>query len=120
MTQRKGGMIEVQVAGVTMDAKGSFKYNLGRPMREAILGSTAVQGYKETPQVPFIEGEVTDRGTLDLAALVDSQGVTVTLRLANGKIVVLSDAWYAGDGVGNTDEGNIAFRFEGMRAEEIL
>ncbi len=117
--QRRGGLIQFNVNGVLHDAKGSFTYNLGRPVREAILGADAVHGYMEKPQVAFIEGEVTDRGGLDLNALVTLKDATVTLELANGKVIALRDAWYAGEGTGNTDEGNIAVRFEGISAEEI-
>lgn len=119
MSQRKGGIIQVQVNGEVYDAKGSWSYNLGRPMREAIVGSDVVHGYKETPQVAFIEGEITDRGTLNLATLVGLTDVTVTLSLANGKVIVLRSAWFAGEGTGNSEEGNIAVRFEGAGAEEV-
>lgn len=119
MSQRRGGLIQFNVNGVLQDAKGSFTYNLGRPMREAIVGADAVHGYVERPQVAFIEGEITDRGTLDLAALVGTTLATVTLELANGKVVALRDAWFAGEGTGNTEEGNVAVRFEGASAEEI-
>lgn len=120
MSQRKGGIIQIQVGGVLQDAKGSFSYNLGKPKRDAIVGSDTVHGYMEKPQVPFIEGEITDRGNLDLAALVTTQDATVTLELANGKVIVLRDAWYAAEGTGNTDEGNVQLRFEAKSAEEIL
>lgn len=117
--QRRGGIIQVQVDGVIQDAKGNFTYNLGQPKREAIVGSDRVHGYKEMPQVPFIEGEITDRSTLDLAALANTTNATVTLQLANGKVISLRSAWYAGDGTGNSEEGNIAVRFEGLSAQEI-
>lgn len=119
MSQRKGGLIELQVAGVKHDAKGSFSYNLGRPVREAIVGADSVHGFKEAPQVAFIEGEVTDRGTLDLAQLLNTTDATVTLTLANGKVIVLRDAWFAGEGTASTEEGAIPVRFEGASAEEI-
>lgn len=119
MGQRKGGTIQLQVNGVLHDAKGSFTYNLGRAKKEAIVGADSVHGYKETPQVAFIEGEITDRGALDLATLVTIEDATVTLSLANGKIIVLRDAWFAAEGTGNTDEGNIGVRFEAKSGEEI-
>jgi hypothetical protein len=119
VSQRKGGIIQLQVNGELYDAKGSFTYNLGRPVREAIVGADTVHGYKETPQVAFVEGEITDRGTLDLEKVVTMAGATVTLELANGKVIVLRDAWFAGEGTGNTDEGNVAVRFEGRSGEEI-
>jgi hypothetical protein len=117
--QRVGGICHLQINGEVSQTKGNFTYNLGGPLREAIVGSDGVHGFKETPQVAFIEGEITDRGTVDLAALVRIVGATVTLDLNNGKMVVLNEAWYAGEGTGNSEEANIAVRFEGKDAEEI-
>jgi hypothetical protein len=117
--QRRAGLIQLHINGETQDAKGSFSYNLGKPKREAIVGADGVHGFKETPQVAFIEGAITDRGNLDLAALATLTGATVTLSLANDKVVVLRDAWHAGDGTVSTEEAEIAVRFEGANAEEV-
>lgn len=116
---RVAGIIFVKVDGQQYDAKGAFTYNIGSPQREAVVGSDAVHGFTETPQVPFIEGEFTDRATLDLVALTTIENATVTLELGNGKVVVLRSAWYAGDGNVVTDQANITVRFEGLQAEEI-
>ncbi|QBR31889.1 MULTISPECIES: phage tail tube protein [Pseudomonas] len=116
---RIGGTIALKVNGDIYFAKGSFTYNLGKPKREGVVGADVVHGYKETPQVPFIEGEITDRNELSLEDLVTLDEATITLELANGKVIALSDAWYAGEGTGNTEEGNIACRFEGMSCEEV-
>lgn len=118
MSQRIGGIIQLQANGVVLDAKGNFTYNLGLPLREAVVGHE-VHGYKETAQVPFIEGELTDRGNLDRRALLTLDDATIHLKLANGKMVVLNKAWFAGDGTGNTEESNMAVRFEGKSAKEI-
>ena len=121
MAQRRvGGIIQVQIQGEIFDAKGSFTYNLGRPMREAVVGADTVHGYKEMPQVAFIEGVITDRQTLDLDSLVRARDVTVTLQLANGKVIALRDAWFASEGSATTEEGEIAVRFEGKDAEEVV
>ena len=117
--QRVGGIIQFQIDGEVQQAKGSFTYGLGIPKREAVVGSDVVHGYKETPVVAFIEGEITDSQTTNLRSLASITGATVTLDLANGKMVVLRSAWYAGDAIGNTDEGNIDVRFEGSGAEEV-
>lgn len=116
---RRAGRIFFKVDGVQHDAKGNFTYNLGKGKREGIPGADRVHGYKETVQVPFIEGEITDSFDLDLEELLLLDGVTVTLELANGKNILLRDAWYAGDGNGQTEEANIQVRFEGLEAEEI-
>lgn len=117
--QRKAGIIQVQVDGAQEDAAGEFTYNLGQPKREAVIGADGVHGFMEKPQVAFIDGEITDRGNLDLKKLVTTENATVTLALANGKTIVLRNSWYAGDGTGNTGAGNIGVRFEGASAEEI-
>ncbi len=116
---RRGGVIFLKINGDIQDAKGSFTYNHGKPKREAIVGADRVHGYKETAQAPFIEGEITDSATLDVEALKDVDGATITLELANGKVFLLRDAWYANEGNVQTEEGNITVRFEGMSGEEI-
>ncbi|SFW54206.1 Phage tail tube protein [Pseudomonas sp. NFACC09-4] len=116
---RIGGTIALKVNGDIYFAKGNFTYNIGKPKREGVVGADVVHGYKETPQIPFVEGEITDRNELSLEDLVTLDDATITLELANGKVITLSEAWYAGEGTGNTEEGNIACRFEGMSAEEV-
>jgi hypothetical protein len=116
--QRRGGIIAVQINGEVVEAKGSWTYALGRPVREAILGADAPHGFKETPSIGFIEGGISDRADLDVAALSTATGVTVTLTLANNKVIRLRDAYAAGDWNVTTEEGEIAARFEG-KAQEI-
>lgn len=116
---RVGGIIFVKVNGAQVSAKGEFEYNLGVPKREGIVGSDGVHGYKEEPQIPMISGAITDNPTLDVKALMLTVDATVTIDLANGKIVVLESAWYAEDGNIKTGEGEIPVKFEGLSAEEI-
>lgn len=117
--QRRAGICYIKVDGQIHDAKGNFTYNLGKPKRDAIVGADAVHGFKEVPQIAFIEGEITDRAGLSLEALLAVEDATVTLELANGKVISLRNAWFAGEGTGNTEEANIAVRWEGLSAEEI-
>lgn len=119
MAGRVGGICYLKIDGVQYDVKGSFTYNLGVNKRESIVGHDGVHGFKELPQVAFIEGEITDRRDLNLAKLLNASDATVTLELANGKTIVLSNAWCVAEGTGNTEEGNITIRFEGTKAEEI-
>ena len=72
-----GGLIFLKVDGELLKAKGSFSYNLGIPKREAVLDAGgAIAGYKETPQVPFIEGSISDYKEFDLARLLKMEEVT--------------------------------------------
>jgi hypothetical protein len=119
MADRRGGIIELKVGAELYECKGNFSWNLGQPKNEAITGSSGVTGYKSTPQVAYIEGMVTDRGALSVQTLVQITDATVHLKLATGKVIVLSGAWYAADGKGTTDEGEIELRFESAVGEEI-
>lgn len=117
--QRRGGTIQLQVGGEVQDAKGNFSYQLGTPKRDAIVGADTVHGYTEKPQVCYIEGAITDRGNLDVKALFTGTDLTVTIKLANGKMVSLTDGWFAGDGKGSTEEGELEVRWEGKQCEEV-
>lgn len=119
MAERIGGIIRVKVDGQQFFAKGSWTYRINPEKREMIVGSDRVHGYKALPQVPFVEGVITDRGDLDLLALQGVEDVTVLLELANGKGVVLRSAVYVSEGEVTTEEGEIPARFEGISGEEI-
>lgn len=117
---RRGGAISLDINGTPQEAKGNFSYNLGGPKRDEIIGADGPHGFKESYQVAYIEGEITDRGDLNVAALINMVDVTVTLSLGNGKGIVLREAWYAADGTVQTDEGNIQVKFcSKYPAEEI-
>jgi hypothetical protein len=115
---RVGGIIELKVDGQQQSAKGAFTYNLGNAKRDAVIGSDGVHGFKEGPQVAFIEGAITDNAALSLDKLTKIEDATIMLRLANDKLIVLRNAWFAGEGTGNTEEGEISVRFEGLSGEE--
>lgn len=112
---RRAGRIYVKVDGQQYDAKGDFTYNLGADKRDAIVGADGIHGYKETPQIPFIEGAFTDAPDLDLQKLAEGDNLTVTLELVNGKTIVLSNAWFAGEAGVTTGEGEISVRFESRK-----
>lgn len=118
-SQRVAGLIQLQVNGEVLRAKGEFTWNLGKPMRESVVGSDGIHGYKETPQVPFIEGAITDLQDLSVATLVTTTNATVNLRLGNNKAIALNNAFYAGEGTGNTGESEIPVRWEGSDAQEV-
>lgn len=119
---RRAGLVSVKIDGTIYDVKGEVTYSLGKETREAIIGHDKVHGYKAMPSVPFMEFELTDSDELSLDTLADYTNVTVTCELANGKVIALRNAWCTNpDGLGGTtEEGVIAIRFEGEKAEEIL
>jgi len=117
--RRVGGLISFQISGEAFQAKGSFSYNIGVPKKEAVIGSDGVHGFKEMPQVAYIEGAITDTDELDLQALRETRDATCTLQLANGKVIVVEECHEASDGEGTTEEGELQIRMEGVRGREI-
>jgi len=116
---RVGGIIFVRANGVQYRAKGSWSYNLGQPMREEVVGSDSVHGFKETPQAPYISGAITDSSDLNMTELLNICDATVQLELSNGKIVVLEQAFFSGEGSASTEEGEIEAKFIGISAQEV-
>jgi hypothetical protein len=117
---RVGGIIELKADGELYSAKGSFTYNLGKPKRESVIGADGVHGYKEMPQEAYVEGAITDRSDLSLSTLLLLKEATVTLRLANGKVIVYREAFYSGDGNVTTEEGEVEFKISSPHeADEV-
>ena len=119
MGKRVGGIIFIKVDGQQYQAKGAFDYDLGIAKKEGVVGMDKVHGYKETPQVPYIEGTITDDSEMSFEALAKTSDATITLELANDKVIVLRNGWWASNSKGNSEEGEIEARFEGLSAEEI-
>ena len=116
---RIGGKIFVKADGQQFRVKGNWPYNLGKDKKEKIVGMDGVHGTKVTPQIPFIEGTITDTSKLSVEKLLEIEDATIILELANGKIISLTGADQAGEGNVTTEEGEIDVRFEGDNAEEI-
>lgn len=119
MSNRRGGIIHVQVNGESYDVAGNWQYEDDSEERTGLVGADGVHGYKALPHIPAIYGTIRDRGGLDLKKLKAIDGATITLALPTGKIAVLQDAWFAGPGTGGTEEGDIAARFEGKRMDYV-
>jgi len=121
MAERRAGITFFKVDGAQFPIKGEATYGLGRNTRESIVGQDGFHGYMETPTAPFIELTITDGAEIDLDNLSRINNSTVQLELANGKLIVLREAFCTNpDGLGgSTSEGEINLRFEGRAAEEI-
>ena len=115
---RVSGVVYFKIDGVQYAAKGNFEYSLGGWKREAVEGADGIHGYAETPIVSHIEGDLTDTSDLDMKKLDEFDGVTVTLELANGKTVLLRNAWNASERTVNASEAMTKVRFESAEEGE--
>jgi len=112
--------LALKIDGKTFDAVGNFTWNLGKPLRAPLIGATGVDGYSEAPQAAFIEGEIRDGSGVSIEDLVGATGITVSLEFSNGKTLVLSNAWYEGEGTGNSQEGNFPARFVSQQEGQFV
>lgn len=119
MNRRVGGVIFFKVNGELFQAKGEFTYNINPFKRETVLGQDVPHGFSEIPQVQFIEGTITDSDELDLEGFQKIRDATITLELANEKVIQLREAFYAADGDVTTSQGEIQVRFEGITGREV-
>ncbi len=119
MGNRVAGRLFFSINGQQHSVKAGVTYNLGRPKRESMSDASHKHFYKESAQVPHISGDLIDNGSVDIATFLELDGVTITAELANGKTIVLRNAWQSAEGDVGTEESNVSFKFEGESAEEI-
>jgi hypothetical protein len=116
---RIAGFMEITQNGTKLRAAGAFSYDLGLPKREGIVGPDAHHGYSEKPKIPYIEGMIIVDPNLSITDICSTTGASIVLTLATGKQIMLGDAYYSGDGTGDTEGGTLQVRFDGMRANEV-
>ncbi len=119
MSKRIAGKFELKSNGFELSCKGDFSCNLGADKREGMVDSRKVIGYSAKPQVPFIEGSISDFDDFSVTDFLNTTGATITIKAGNGKTFMLEDAWYAGEGDISLEKGEVQCRFEGMDAEEM-
>jgi len=116
---RIGGILFVKKDGVSFKVKGSWTLKPGTNKKQMVVGADGVHGHNEMPQAPEISGLITDEKSLDVEALYNTVGATITAELANGKMFVLEDAIFSGDGESTTEEGEITAEFQGTNGRYI-
>jgi hypothetical protein len=117
---RIAGAVEFAYNGNVVKVIGNMQTNLGRPIREVLVGPDSVHGYKEMPQAPFIEGEARVVSGFKVKDFVDATNVTATLQLANGSLYQITDGWFEGEGTFGSEDANLPFKFCGLNAEELV
>jgi hypothetical protein len=115
---RRAGIAYLKIDGVQQELTGSWTYRPKFKKKTAVKGDD-VHGFKEEIMEPYLEGSFQNSQKLDLNKLVNIEDATITLVEPVGKTFILRNAWYAGEGTGDTEEGKVAVRFEGLDGEEI-
>lgn len=118
--QRIAGICFFKINGVQYSARGSWVYMPFTSKKEGIAGQDGIHGFKEMPQVPYVEGEISDMPGISIQDLQTLVGVPATLELANGKLILLHDGWCTGDDAVSTEDGKVKIKIEGMDLIEEL
>lgn len=113
------GTLVFKIDGTQYSIAGDFTLNPGVARKEEVIGPDGSIAFKITYQAATIEGEVRDRGDLDVKELLGLEDVTITAELGNGKAWVLANATQTAEGNLNIAEGSVQVRFAAERAEEL-
>ena len=118
--RRIAGRFTISCDGIGRYADGVFDYGGGFEKREEIMHSYGIVGYKSAPVAPFINGTLIDDGTFSLSDIAKMENSTITLDLANGKQIVLRNAFCTNDeGLKVNTDAKITVKFIGQSLEEV-
>lgn len=118
-TRRLGGGADLTIDGLLFSVVDEPQFRLSSVTREAMKSMTSgFDGYKETPETPYIEANLRDLPGINIADFEGMTNVTVELRRNNGKVVI-------GQGVTcmtavevNVTDAKFKVRFEGDNITE--
>lgn len=121
MARPIGGTVFIDAGGERLEVRGNVTSNIGQNVtRESVAGLDRVHGFTQRPVVPFIQCDLTEKPSFSLSAINKLDDTTVQAQLADGRSLVLRNAWHAGDPERNSEEGSLtSVRFEGLQGEEI-
>ena len=115
MAKSIAGTCYVKVDGEQLSLNGSLACSMNTVTREAVMGSTGVAGYSETPVAPTVSGTFNVTEEFPIERLMESTAMTVTAELANGMVFTLSDAFVSGEASFSPNDGTVSLTFTGVR-----
>jgi hypothetical protein len=117
-TNRLAGVAYLSVNGQSYMLAGEITYSVSRVKRTTLSGPSGVQGYSEEPIAGSISATLRDSGGLTVADFNAMTNVTVTVELANGKVVIGRNMWTTDPQEVKSGEATFDVKFEGMSVEE--
>lgn len=117
--QKRGGVVYIKKNGVQQDVIGAVKVQPDFFKKTALKGEARTLGHTAEFMTPYVEGEISVDENFDVQALLDGEAESITVEFYSGKVFVLRDAVYAGDGTYESKEGKIPVRWEGQTGEFI-
>lgn len=116
---RLAGVATIAIDGVPYHVSGEGTYRPSGSSRESLIGQDGYHGYKEMPAAGSIKWKGRDSSGLVVAALNEANNATVTLVLANGKVVTGRNMARVGDPLEvNSEDATFDVSFEGPDVSE--
>ena len=104
-SNRIGGVLTLTIDGNSYQVRGNWTVSPNMVKREGVAGQDGPHGYIELPVVPGAKGDFTSTPGVPVSALQNITDSTLQLKLANGSIYVLTNAWANPAVEINTSEG---------------
>jgi len=118
-SNRIAGTCYFQIDGQQYETTGTVSWMGSQTKREGIPSNDlSVPGYKESPLVPYIEGDFVMTDELNSQVLAAVDGAVVTVEAANSTVFTLMNAWCCGELKVDTTEGKVTCKFEGTSSLE--
>jgi hypothetical protein len=116
---RLAGVTFIKVDGEQYMLRDAAKWSVDDVIRETITGLDGVHGFIEKAGPGWIEVTISDYGDLEVADFMKQDNVTVTLEQANGKMIVLHNAWTVNAREVDAVAASMAVRWESKKGEVI-
>lgn len=115
------GYMEVALNGKILASEGSFSITHGHFKTTKLFGPDGrPAGARSEWVTPKVSGNVRKNKSLRIVNdLLNMDGATVTIKSADNTTHLFENAGFSGDGVYDTDTGNIAFESEADSSTEI-
>src|SRR5471032_1815847 len=117
-TNRLAGIAYISVDGQNYMLSGDLSYSVSTVSRDTVGGQDRIHGYSEKPKAGSISGTLRDAGGLSVASFNAMTNNTVTLELANGKMIIGRNMWTVEAQEVKTAEGTFEVKWEGFSVEE--
>lgn len=112
-THREAGTCYIKVDGVQLEVVGNMEVPLNTSVKEDILSTQGLVGYKETKRAPYVKLDAVFTKDFPLRTLEENDNMTITAEFAGGQVYVLSRAWLHGENNISGSEGTVSLEFHG-------
>ncbi|MDR2390912.1 MAG: phage tail tube protein [Planctomycetota bacterium] len=117
--RRVAGIIFVKIDGEQVPARGSFEFRLSGVQNETVDNADGTTGIGGAFHGGYIKGTLSNYNSIDLRKFREMEGVTVTLELANDKVVIAKDAYQVDEMAVNVETGEAPIQFDSDNVEEM-